>query len=439
MTLFAEIRARSIRRAVAVHEAASMHMDVRSDPAQLDRFNNAWAESLRRSPWARAMRAQLNLPDRFADWSSLATMLPVQRKADLRIALEAASERSDEAVVWRATGGTTAEPLRFPTFASEARVAELDHWLGRGRLGIDPADRLFLLWGHAHLFGVGLKGSLAMTKRRLADAALGYVRWSAYRLAEADLGRAAIALVNSRASYVIGYSSALDRFVRVNAGRASEFRRLGLKAVIATAEAFPTAQSRDLIADCFGAPIVMEYGSVETGPLAYESVDRQGFDVFTRHYRLELSAAPGRDGAAELLVTSLYPRALPLLRYAIGDLAVPSEPDDGRGGLARLARVIGRSNDAVTSLSGTPIHSEAFTHVLRDVPGLTAYQIVRGEGGLARRILYEAVSPLCATEESDVRRRLSLIDPSLAGLALERVDRLERSVAGKSLMVVNED
>ena len=42
---------------------------------------------------------------------------------------------------------------------TEARVAELDHWLGRSRLGIEPADRLFLLWGHAHLFGSGLNGA----------------------------------------------------------------------------------------------------------------------------------------------------------------------------------------------------------------------------------------------------------------------------------------
>src|SRR5690606_32138355 len=117
-----------------------------------------------------------------------------------------AKGRAPERVSWRATGGTTAEPIRFPVFGSEERVAELDHWLGRMALGIDPADRLFLLWGHGHMFGTGLRGAWARARRTIGDRALGYTRWSAYRMSKADFGRALDALLRSGARYVIGYS-----------------------------------------------------------------------------------------------------------------------------------------------------------------------------------------------------------------------------------------
>ena len=129
-----------------------------------------------------------------------------------------------------------------------------------------------------------------------------------------DLSNACNKLLACKPSYVIGYSSALDRFVRQNSHRASDLAQLKLKAVIATAEGLPFTDSSQLIRQVFGTQLVMEYGAVETGPLAYQDKDGS-FPVFHAHHRLSLR---GGDGpfSNEILVTSLYPRALPLMRYA---------------------------------------------------------------------------------------------------------------------------
>ncbi|MFZ5669638.1 MAG: hypothetical protein ACOY4K_09090 [Pseudomonadota bacterium] len=401
-------------------------------PAQLDGLNAAWRESLRRSPWARALRDRLDLPDRFADWDDFARRVPVQRKADVRLDLAAAAGPAGK-VLWRSTGGTTAEPMRFPVFASETRDAALDIWLGRDRLGVTAADPVFMIWGHSHMFGTGLRGAVAQWRRRATDLALGYTRWNAYRLSDADLDQAADALIRSRARYVIGYSTALDRFARVNAGRATALARLGLKVVIATAEAFPRADSREAIAACFGCPVAMEYGAVETGPIAYERPG-DGYDVFWRHYRLELAGQGDPGGPGELIVTSLYPRALPLLRYAVGDLATPR---DG-GVLTRMGAIAGRCNDHVELAGGAVIHSEAFTHVMRDIPEVRSYQIVRRRSAALPTIRVETPGPLAPALVALVRDRLARVDPRLAGVEVEATDRIARSVAGKHRMVVEE-
>ncbi|MDQ0463125.1 phenylacetate-coenzyme A ligase PaaK-like adenylate-forming protein [Caulobacter ginsengisoli] len=420
------------RRRVAADLAGyrGIYDDPSADVAalQLQRLNAAWAASLAASPWARAQRQRLALPERFDSWAAFEAQVPVQRKEDLRTDL-AAPDGPAPRVLWRSTGGTTAQPLRFPVLPSETAAAGRDLWLGRARLGIGAGDPLFLIWGHSHIFGAGWRGRLYAWRRKLSDAALGYTRWSAYRLSPEDLRLAGAALLASRARYVIGYASALDRFARANEDRADAFAALGLKAAIATAEGFPRADSRETVAAVLGCPVVMEYGSVETGPMAYEQPGG-GYDVFWAHHRLEL----GEGG--ELIVTSLFPRALPLLRYAVGDLATSDETGPG---LTRITAIGGRCNDAVPLPDGAPIHSEAFTHAVRDTPGLLAYQIVRHGPGAWPSIRYEAAQALGGAAEAGLRRRLGRIAPGMERIALERVEALPASVAGKHRMVVDAD
>lgn len=434
VTLVASLMARRIVPVLAAYSTRYEKGCLDLDVAQLAALNGAWQESLQASPWARALRDRLRAPAQFASWEEFTAVVPLQRKRDLRAVLTAASDVRD--VEWRATGGSTAEPLRFPVLRSEPAVAALDQALGRRRLGVEPGDRLFLFWGHSHMFASGIKGAVARMRRRFADMALGYTRWSAYRLSEADLELARQALITSRARYVIGYSSALDRLARASLGHAADLHRLRLKVVVATAEGFPSPDSRDIIGRCFGCPVVMEYGSVETGPLAYERATG-GYDVFWAHQRLELAPSLGRDdGRRELLVTSLYPRALPLLRYALGDWVQPAASgDDVR---SRFGTVVGRCNDVVLTASGLSVHSEAFTHAVRDLPDLRCYQVVCGAGGIARRIAYEARATLPEEVVAAVRCRLAIIDASLSEIPLVRVERLAQSAAGKSPMVIRE-
>lgn len=429
MTLLSAWRQFRMDRALAANQDLYETAGPERDRLTLARLNAAWGQSLAASPWARRLRDRHGLPESFEDWAQFQALTPVMDKTDLRAVL-ADPTGPVPGLQWRSTGGSTAQPLRFPVFDTETRVASLDMWTARRRLGIAAGDPLFLIWGHSHLFGAGWRGRINAWKRRLSDAALGYSRWSAYRLSPADLRAAGDALLASGARYVIGYSAALDRFARVNADRAEAFARLKLKAVIATAEGFPRADSRDAVATTFGCPAVMEYGSVETGPMAYQGLEGEAYDVFWASHRLELGPA------GELIVTCLYPRALPLLRYRVGDLA---SSDEAGPGLTRLTAIGGRSNESVTLPDGAPIHSEAFTHAVRDTPGLLAYQIVRHGDRAWPSIRYEAGEMLSGDAEAALRRRLGLIAPGLEHIRLELTPALPVSVAGKHRMVVDAD
>lgn len=434
MTLTAAYRAWRMGPQLLAHSERNA-VPVNNDDAasrQLADLNIAWAKSLIRSPYARAIREAENLPDRFECWAEFDERVPVMDKARLRKAL--AGVRGDDTnVIWRATGGSTGEPFQFPIWPEEAFASSLDIWLGRSRLGIRQDDTAFLLWGHAHLLGSGIRGALNRLKRELSDWLLGYSRVSAYAMAPADLSRGSDLLLKRKPAYVVGYSSALDRFARHNAARATEIATLKLKAVVATAESFPRRDSADIISRTFGAPVFMEYGAVETGPLAYQEW-HGGFSVFHGRHRLSQRGGSGPT-ASEILVTSLYPRAMPLMRYALGDLAETEPRAVAQGSLMSLTRIVGRCNDMVALPTGRIVHSEAFAHCLRDIVGIDAFQVLAPEGQWPL-LRYTSVKELPERDTAEVHRRLAAIDPSLAETPLVRVSVIPLSVAGKYRMVV---
>ncbi|QYJ00063.1 hypothetical protein KUV46_12020 [Thalassovita mediterranea] len=434
MTLLANFRKRRIDLALGAYRSryTSPIYDEAVVAQQLMDLNAAWKESLLRSPWARLIQQKENLPECFASWDDFDARAPVMDKRQIRKALENAGATSGN-VNWRATGGSTSEPFRFPVWPDEASSSALDIWLGRERLGISPADPAYLLWGHAHLLGSGLRGAINRLKRTILDRALGYTRVSAYALTPASLETAWQQLMEHKPRYVIGYSSALDRFARHNADRAPEIAKLKLKAIIATAEAFPRADSAEVVSRTFGAPVAMEYGTVETGPLAYQDIDGS-YPVFHARHRLSLRGGDGPD-ANEILVTSLYPRALPLLRYALGDLAETDPEDIKCGCVLRLRGISGRCNDIVNLPNGSAVHSEVFTHCVRDIADIEAFQVVAADG-VWPRLRYVSSMDLSIEASSEIRRRLALIDRAMGNTELERVDAIPLTVAGKHRMIV---
>lgn len=401
---------------------------------QLERLNARWLEWSGHVPWFREGVRAGRFPARFDSLAQFRSEAPMMDKTLVRSAGAALHDERRSADEWRATGGTTGEPVRFPVWREETAAAATSLWHARAWFGIAPQDRLFMIWGHGHQFGAGLAGQFRRRLRELKDRLLGYRRWSAYRIGDDDLRHAAAEMIAFRPRYVLGYSVALARFARANAASAADLQALSLKAVIATAEGFAEPRDRESVRAVFGAPLAMEYGAVETGPIAHEAPDGS-LHVFWRNHYLEALPSAGQPGAAELLVTSLFPRALPLCRYRLGDL-VRGAADAG-GGLTRMAAVVGRCNDVIRIAGGQVVHSEAFTHVLRDSDAITAFQVTQdATGGVT--ICFESAQALAMEQERELRRRLELVHAELRDAQLRRVDRLPSTIAGKTRTIVSQ-
>lgn len=403
---------------------------------QLDQLNAQWPSVCRHVPYFHHLQQTHQLPNHFGSWRMFQETVPVLDRSIIQNQGDQLISQVHPVHQWRTTGGSTAQPLRLPVGKCEIAIARRDLWYGRTQLGMMPSDRMFLLWGHSHALGHGWQGISRRCQRHFLDRLLGYRRWSAYNVSAPHLRRASAALLRHRPFYLVGYATSLTHLAQANRDRRQAFHRLGLKCAIATAESFPRPDSQLEIADILGCPVVMEYGAVETGPIAQQQANGY-YAVFWRHYMVEAHPSPHHPDAYDILLTSLFPRCLPLIRYQIGDMIRLQPSAETALGLQTFATVLGRSHDVVSLPGGARIHAEAFSHAVKDTRAIRAYQVVQTSPDDAT-LCYTAAQPLADADLAAIRQRLQRIHTSLAHICIRHVAQLSQTVAGKTQRLVRQ-
>ena len=131
-----------------------------------------------------------------------------------------------------------------------------------------------------------------------------------------------------------------------------------------------TQHTRHLAKSTFGIDINDTYGSVEFNRLAFECNEHAGMHMITDCAIMEFlnegeQVSPGETG--EIVVTGLSNRAMPLIRYALGDLGVPSDETCSCGRKwPLLKRIEGRTRDILTLESGRRIYPAFLYRCLRE-------------------------------------------------------------------------
>jgi phenylacetate-CoA ligase len=414
------------RAASAYREGGSRHAAEDIAALQLRTVAAVWADAVRDVPYYRDLAAAGDAPREIASWADFRA-IPVLERATVRDNEHRFIRLSGKPDQFMQTAGSTGNPIRFGVRASEGRPQRIVKQAAWIEAGWTLGDEILLIWGHAHLLGTGWRGRVNHLKRKLKDRALGYYRANAYALGREDCLRIARHIVQARPAGIIGYAAALDLFGRHAAPLAAELRRAGVRFVIATAELPPRPDTLDMLKDLFGGcHIVEEFGGVEFGQVAVR-FDNGSWRTFPELNILE--AADGGDAEGEsLLVTTLYPRYTPFVRYRQGDLvAEPTRlPHGALGGFGRLA---GRQADMVVMPDGRSVHSVAFFHCLHQEPSILNIQMALTDAGPAIKLVVRDSAD--AQLECRVRVRLGQVHPALATAPLEYTADLATNAAGK--------
>jgi len=227
---------------------------------------------------------------------------------------------------------------------------------------------------------------------------------------------------------LISYGSALDLFARNTAAYRERFRAMGLRFVLSTAEAPPREDTVSRLEDLFGCPIVQEYGGAEFGQVAFNR-GQGSFTVYGDLNYVEGEAPEADEPDAEpVLVTTLYPRYLPLVRYRVGD-AVRRPTRLSNGHLQAFTEVAGRVNDVIELAAGEHIHSVAVFHCIHQEPRVFGIQMVLLDDGIDVNLVAATVERAAAEER--IRGRLAQVHPLLATCRFRYVDDLQATSAGK--------
>ena len=238
---------------------------------------------------------------------------------------------------------------------------------------------------------------------------------------------------SKKANILTGYPSMLFLLAKAN-------HDVKLKYAYCGAEML-TKDYRKAIEESFSCPVFDRYQCWEFGPVSWECPEEHNMHVNSNSVVLEIvdsNGKPKKSGVGEILLTSLSNKAMPLMRYRIGDLAGwGNECSCGRG-LPVLKSIEGRSDDMITLPSGKKITPMAIMvehqndmykemlayQVVQERPDLLVVKIVPNESGFRQeKIMIEKMKQAFQGEE--VKVEIEIVDK------IERIGSKLRRVISK--------
>jgi len=255
------------------------------------------------------------------------------------------------------------------------------------------------------------------------------------RLDAADpLERTTRALNSFRPDSLVGYASILRALADEQlAGRLA----IAPRAVMSASEVL-TDETRARIRAAFGIEPFNVYAATETAGVASECahhrLHRYEDLVIAEIVDEENRPVPPGEFGAKLLVTVLFSRTLPLIRYELTDRVRASMETcpDGRP-FALIDAIEGREED-VLHLNGIAIHPNVFHSALESVP-VAAWQVVEEPDGLMVLLAQPTDGVVDADVASDVVAALRQSGADNVRVQVERVAAIPRTALGKAPLV----
>jgi len=271
------------------------------------------------------------------NWPVLERKMLITHRAQLR------ARRFTPGVFARHSSGSTGEVVTVLynphaggwSWAQEYRSM---HWFG-----IPTGSRTLLLWGGGHPMLDWVRNCRVFSTKNLTFD---------------QLERASRYLLQQRPVLVMGLPSAIAQLARhVRTHRPHAPAQLAPFVKLGGEQVYPF--QRDEIAQHLGARVFESYGSTEMGPIAHEC-PAGSRHIMADHVYLEIfngdqPAQPGEFG--DLVLTSLFNRAMPLVRCRIGDRGRIS-PEPCPCGLPHpvLSELVGRAADMFVTADGKLVH-----------------------------------------------------------------------------------
>lgn len=405
---------------------------------QLTRLRRVWRDATNKVEYYRRLVTRGEAPPTFETIQQFSATVPLLTRRDLQTNQHLFRRIDHKAYRVLMTAGSTGVPLHMPCFQSELRNTGINQLAGRIANGLTIDDKVFLLWGHAHLLGTGFERVLNTAARHAKDRLLGYKRCDAYKLDHQSARAHMRAMLSFRPRIVIGYSNALDILVRANSGYREEARSLNLKFIVATGEVLPRSDTKAILEDFFRCRLVMEYGGVDFGVVAYQRPEAS-YKIFWCDYLVETqdcSMPAGGSGESPLIVSTLYDRYVPLLRYVNGDeISSETVVRTADGMILEFAEMRGRHHDTVKMNNGETIHSMGIFHCIHQEQCVHSIQLVLQDTG-PKLVLVGSDCDGAAMRR--IRQRLIKLSPEFAGARIEVAPDLLTNAAGKRRWIVDQ-
>ncbi len=289
--------------------------------------------------------------------------IPIMTKANLQQPLE--QRLSDgyklKEVFVNKTSGSSGHPFSF----AKDKYAHALTWANIIKLyqqhGIEMGKSL-----EARFYGIP-KSGIPHYKERLKDKFAKRYRFDIFDLSDKALSEFLKAFQTKPFEFINGYTSSIVRFAKYLKSQNIVLKDecSSLKLCITTSEML-FKNDRKLLEKQLGVPIVNEYGASELDVIAFETSESEWLinrnTLFVEVVDEAGKTLPlGEEG--EIVISSLYNKAHPFIRYKIGDRGVLSS--GSKSGQPILKKLTGRTNDFAKLPSGKVIPALTFYYVTK--------------------------------------------------------------------------
>ncbi len=328
------------------------------------------------------------------------------------------------------TSGSSGDPFIFAKdkFCHALTWANIINQFGW--FGIDFNSSL-----QARFYGIPLD-FIGNTKERIKDFLKNSYRFTIFDLSDKILEKVLLKFQNKKFDYINGYTSSIVLFAKFLQKKNIVLTSVcpSLKCCVVTSEML-FEEDKLLMEKQFGVPVVNEYGASELDLIAFQNPQGE-WQVNSETLFVEIlddnnNVLPnGKEG--RIVITSLYNKAHPFIRYDIGDIGILDEKSTFKKPI--LKKLIGRTNDVAILPSG------------KKSPGLTFYyvtkSIIEDDGNVKEFVVkqtkidtfdIEYVSQNKLTENQILNIEKAIATYLERGLTFTftRKEKLERSKSGK--------
>ena len=366
-------------------------------------------------------------PDRIKDFTDF-RRIPCLTRESLRQQFESLRASAPIRGVQKlSTGGSTGSPVAVlvdplrNSFIDAARLRS-HRWFGA-----DMGVREVVLWGSP--IEITRQDYIRYVRDRLLNSRL----LSAFDLGEINLANYSEIIVQYRPVKMYGYASALYLLARYFQETKQTPPR-SLKAIFATAEPLFDFQ-RETIQEVFEVKVSVEYGARDAGLMANECPNG-GLHVPAEGMVVEIDRS-GEDALGEIVVTSLFSRAMPIIRYRTGDIGeLASGPCSCGRGLPWLKKVEGRQTDFLVAADGRILHALAIIYILREMTAVREFQVIQ-ETFDRVVILLVAEDSFSKKDESSIVQKVRKLLGEEVEVVVDRTTEIPRPPSGKFRYVVS--
>ena len=292
-----------------------------------------------------------------SDWSSV----PIMTKENLQQPLKNRLSNSYSLcnVYINKTSGSSGDPVIFAKdkFCHALTWALFKEWYGwhtvfnrkQGRFYGMPLDRK------------------SYYKERIKDLALNRYRFNVFNLTERALDNWIKKFNNKKFIYITGYTSVLVAFAQHLLSKQIVLSKIcpTLQACLTTSEMCSETE-RELMRKAFNIAIINEYGAAEFGLIALENDNHWNLNNVNLYIEvLDDKGNPVPEGqSGRIIVTDLYNKAHPFIRYEIGDIGSVKKINDKK---LFLNHLIGRKEDYIKLPSGKLSPGLSFYYITKSI------------------------------------------------------------------------